>query len=128
MLKRTSLAAVCLFAIAHAWAQRYTFQLFGQLDGLTNLTPTSLVQDKTGFLWVGTQNGIFRYDGSRFERITAGLGSSRIATLAEDSGGNVLAATGTGIARFNGSQFVPVTDTSVNTLRRQGMATDAAGN
>ena len=129
MRKRTIPGAAVLLAILPVCsAQRYTFQLYGQLDGLSNLTPTSLLQDRTGFLWVGTQNGLFRYDGSRFERITAGLSSSRIASLYADLNGSVLAATGTGIARFNDGSFTQISDTSFNTLRRQGIATDAAGN
>ena len=52
--------AVLLAILPVCSAQRYTFQLYGQLDGLSNLTPTSLLQDRTGFLWVGTQNGLFR--------------------------------------------------------------------
>src|SRR5581483_1871402 len=128
MRKRTSAGAILLFAIAQICAaQRYTFQIYGQLDGLNNLSPTALAQDRSGFLWVGTQNGVFRYDGSRFERITAGLSSSRVASLYEDQNGSILAATGTGISRFTGGAFTPVSEPSFNTLRRQGITTDAAG-
>jgi hypothetical protein len=40
-------------------------------EGLTNLAPLSLLQDREGFLWVGTQNGLFRYDGSRFDSLNS---------------------------------------------------------
>jgi len=54
-------------------AQRYTFRDYTQ--GLSNLNITSLIQDQTGFLWVGTQNGLYRYDGAHFESygITHGM-------------------------------------------------------
>src|ERR1700733_12634667 len=44
--------------------QRYNFKFYGEEEGLQNLVVQVLVQDRAGFLWVGTQNGLFRYDGS----------------------------------------------------------------
>ena len=37
-----------------------------KICGLTNLDVLSLLQDRTGFLWVGTDNGLYRYDGRHF--------------------------------------------------------------
>ena len=50
-------------------AQQMSLQEFGQGDGLQDLAVTSLAQDSAGFIWAGTQNGVFRFDGVRFERI-----------------------------------------------------------
>lgn len=36
-------------------------------DGLVGL-PNALAQTKDGFLWIGTSDGLFRFDGIRFER------------------------------------------------------------
>src|SRR3569623_1456959 len=47
-------------------AQRYSFRLYSQ--GLGNLNITAIEQDRVGYLWVGTQNGLYRYDGSLFLR------------------------------------------------------------
>ena len=57
------LAAVLLAAAAHA--QRLAFRQYGARDGLTNLNVRSLLHDHHGSLWVGTDNGLFRFDGSR---------------------------------------------------------------
>src|ERR1019366_9047066 len=46
--------------------QRYNFKFYGEEEGLENLVVQVVLQDRAGFLWVGTQNGLFRYDGSRF--------------------------------------------------------------
>ncbi|MDE3196871.1 MAG: hypothetical protein KGN84_11035, partial [Acidobacteriota bacterium] len=63
--------ALCLAAGAlSASGQQYSFQYFGIDQGLTNLTPKSLFQDRTGFIWVGTETGIFRYEGVRFRKIS----------------------------------------------------------
>ena len=42
-------------------AQVFTFQ-----NGLPDLTINSLTQDDDGYLWIGTTNGLSRYDGSEF--------------------------------------------------------------
>src|ERR1700722_10090719 len=112
-----------LLAMPRAHAQRFTFQLYGQAEGLTNLTPLAMLQDHTGFLWVGTQNGLFRYDGSRFERFTIdqGLPSNHIDSLYELGNGGILAATPGGIAAFANGRF-PAKLNAPTTQRREGIA------
>ena len=48
-------------------AQEYNFRSFGVTEGLTNLAVRQIYQDRVGFIWVSTENGVFRYDGERFE-------------------------------------------------------------
>jgi signal transduction histidine kinase/ActR/RegA family two-component response regulator len=109
-------------------AQRYNFQLYGQMDGLANLTPTSVLHDRSGFLWAATQNGLFRYDGTHFESMGAALPSTRIASLEEAPDGAILIATAAGIVRFAAGRFMAVSDASLTTVHRQGIAADAQGN
>ncbi len=101
--------------------------MYGQADGLTNLSATALAQDDAGFLWVGTQNGLFRYDGSRFDAFDTahGLPSAEIVSVI-DSGGSLLVATTGGIAFFVHEHFIPVPFNGVlaTTTRRQGVAAD----
>ena len=47
---------------------RFTVQRFGEQFGLGVVTVTTMAQDKQGFLWVGTQTGLFRYDGARVQK------------------------------------------------------------
>ena len=65
------LAILCVFC-ASVSAQRYSFREYTQ--GLGNLNITAIEQDRTGYLWVGTQNGLYRYDGSQFQRYGANQG------------------------------------------------------
>ncbi len=63
---------ICVFLPTRAPAQRATFKEY--VEGLDNLNPNCIVQDRAGFLWVGTENGLFRYDGSAFTKFGTGDG------------------------------------------------------
>ena len=63
------LCLACLLPGLTASAQQYTFSRFGQTDGLLNQDVSSIVQDARGVLWVGTENGLFRADGSHFVQV-----------------------------------------------------------
>jgi diguanylate cyclase (GGDEF)-like protein len=49
--------------------EQMNLQEFGQPDGLGNLALNALQQDAQGFLWIGTDNGLYRHDGQRIERV-----------------------------------------------------------
>ena len=53
---------------AQASAQQLSLKQFGQDEGLGNLTVTALAQDPAGYLWVGTESGLFRFNGATFRR------------------------------------------------------------
>ena len=52
------------FAIAQ---HDYQFTRYTQEDGLISTSVTQLVKDKTGFLWLMSENGIMRFDGYDFK-------------------------------------------------------------
>ena len=84
------LLALVLAAPSHA--EQMSLQEFGQGDGLQNLAVTSLAQDSAGFIWVGTQNGVFRFDGVRFERIGADEKLASVTALVVDGARTWIAA------------------------------------
>jgi diguanylate cyclase (GGDEF)-like protein len=43
------------------------FSSLGPREGLSNASVSGIVQDRAGFLWLGTQGGLFRYDGHSFK-------------------------------------------------------------
>ena len=45
--------------------QQYLFTRLGTRDGLASNSVLSLVQDSKGYIWIGTSNGLHRYDGHR---------------------------------------------------------------
>src|SRR5580658_9804974 len=83
----------CVFLVAPAPAQQYSFRYYGEEDGLTNLAVKVLFQDRTGYLWAGTENGVFRYDGHRFQRYGSaeGLPHEVVLSLGEAPDGSLLA-------------------------------------
>ena len=93
--------------IPSAFAQRYSFKYYGQEEGLSNLATECLYQDRAGYLWVGTQNGLFRYDGASFTRFgeSEGLPSASIESLTETPDGTLWVATQAGLARRKGTHF-----------------------
>jgi diguanylate cyclase (GGDEF)-like protein len=90
------LAVVCLLSVVCA-AQRYSFREY--VEGLGNLNIDCLAQDHTGYLWVGTQNGLYRYDGSQFQRFGAaeGLPERMIQNLYVGPDGTLWVGTTSGI-------------------------------
>ncbi|NQY65697.1 MAG: hypothetical protein HRT38_18765, partial [Alteromonadaceae bacterium] len=49
---------------------------FSLRDGLPDTTIYSIVQDKTGFIWLGTPSGLVRYDGYEFRRYSNDVNST----------------------------------------------------
>ncbi len=98
------------YLIETAQAQHNSFRIFGREEGLTSLSIMTLFQDREGYLWAGTMNGVFRYDGERFERFGTedGLQSNLIYGISQDPQGNVWVTTKAGLARLSGKRFEPL--------------------
>jgi signal transduction histidine kinase/ligand-binding sensor domain-containing protein/CheY-like chemotaxis protein len=72
--------------------------------GLPQVTILALLQTRDGYLWVGTQDGLARFDGVRFTIFTRsntpGLGGNWINTLFEDRAGRLWVGTHEGVSRL----------------------------
>ena len=76
-------------------------------DGLSDNRVTCFLKDKTGYIWIGTKNGLNRYDGHSFKVFRPGNGNSisneTINDIACDSSGNIWVATMAGLNCYNPS-------------------------
>ena len=59
-------AGVALAQTGPAFYENFTVE-----DGLSNYVVTDVLQDQLGFLWIGTQDGLNRYDGYEFRTFEA---------------------------------------------------------
>ncbi|HUB18865.1 MAG TPA: diguanylate cyclase [Acidobacteriaceae bacterium] len=55
--------------VSVAAGQTFSFQVFGQSEGLTDLGVGTMAAGADGNFWVGTQNGLFLFNGSHFTRV-----------------------------------------------------------
>ncbi len=83
------------------------FERFPLTSGISDLTINDIAQDRIGFLWIATRNGLSRYDGERFRvfRNIPGDSTSLIVDNVQevfvDSAGTVWAGTIRGLCRFD---------------------------
>ncbi len=79
---------------------RIPFQMYGASQGLGNLAVWCLEQDVDGFLWVGTEDGLFRYDGLRFQAFgkEAGLRTTWVRALCQSGDGSLWIGTTHGLS------------------------------
>lgn len=88
---------------------QYRLDSWQSEKGLPQDTVQSVLQTRDGYLWVGTQEGLARFDGVRFrvwdERTTPELRSSSVTSLLEDSRGRLWIGLSGGIARLEGGTF-----------------------
>lgn len=61
-----------------AHGQDLHFEHLDERNGLPQLGISAFFQGPRGFLWVGTQNGVFRFDGQTFESFSEANGKSEI--------------------------------------------------
>ncbi|MBK6765058.1 MAG: hypothetical protein IPG71_01760 [bacterium] len=90
------LLMLCLFACASEESLgRAVFDVFGTEQGLSQATVHCILQDARGYLWFGTDDGLNRYDGTRFVQYrsdpadAASLWNNGVWSLAEDLDGNI---------------------------------------
>src|SRR5262245_42916385 len=90
--------------------QNFACKTWNTHHGLPQLSPRALIQTRDGYLWVGTLNGLARFDGVRFQSFTAGntpaLFSDTINALYEDQAGHLWIGTvDGGLVRYQQGRF-----------------------
>jgi ligand-binding sensor domain-containing protein/tRNA A-37 threonylcarbamoyl transferase component Bud32 len=93
----------------HRGIDQYNLEVYSTEDGLPQSSILSLIQTGDGYIWMGTYEGIARFDGIRFEIFnklnTAEMASNRIKCLLEDSSGNLWIGTSGGLLFYSEGVF-----------------------
>ena len=90
---------------------QYALDRWGIEEGLPVKTVTALLQTRDGYLWVGTQEGLARFDGLRFhvfDKRNTALRVNNIETLFESRDGTLWVGTrGGGLMRYRDGSLTP---------------------
>ena len=80
---------------------------FTRADGLGSNKIGSILQDRNGIIWVGTDGGVSRYNGESFESFTAvdRPGRRTVVSIVEDKKGDLWFGTRSGVFRYDGKQI-----------------------
>src|SRR5579862_2704923 len=82
----------CILLSPHlSFSQEYSYTHYDIGDGLAGSTLYCITQDKAGFIWMGTEAGVSRFDGTHFINFTTrdGLPDLEILQVFGDSKGRV---------------------------------------
>ena len=108
-LLRTLLPALTVLSVlgASLAGQQFSFYHYGLADGLSNLSVRATAQDQMGRIWVATGNGLYRFDGHRFERFGTdkGLAEDSINYVIAGPNGEIIAGSNSGISVGNSDRF-----------------------
>lgn len=107
-----------IMLMAEAYSQEFPGLQFDHItakDGLSSNLVTVIAEDKQGFIWVGTSNGLNRYDGYRFKHFfhsdtdSNSLVNNSVQTILCDSRGRLWIGTESGV-----SCYLPGQNTFIN--------------
>lgn len=105
-ITRYKLLLLC-FSLCRAAPVNPGFRYPGIAQGLSNNAVTCLMQDRYGFIWIGTYNGLNRYDSAGCISFTqtwgdpSTLGNNHINQLMQDSGARIWAGTQQDVACYD---------------------------
>lgn len=83
----------------------FTVTTWNENDGLSASRVTAIEQDHDGYLWIGTDVGLLRFDGVRFQPLSrigeTRLPDSQVATLLSAGDGSLWVGIGPGVSRIH---------------------------
>ena len=109
---RVALSILLLIYYLLGNAQSYYSENITSRDGLPDNAIRSIFEDSRGYLWIGTDAGVSRWDGETFSTFNTldGLAGNKVWWIDEDKYGNIwFACFGGGISQFDGRHFISYT-------------------
>jgi ligand-binding sensor domain-containing protein len=97
-----------LFFLSLGYSQKYNFKNYTVEDGLAQSQINDINQDNKGYLWVGTESGLSRFDGQNFVNfsIDNGLPDNKVEKIYFHKD-ECWVATPNGLAKLEDNRFVP---------------------
>ncbi len=92
MYKRILLfASICLLILNQAYSQTPPYYHYTSTEGLASSTVFTILQNRNGYIWFATLNGLSKFDGQHFTtyRTSNGLNSNSITSLVEGENGEL---------------------------------------
>jgi ligand-binding sensor domain-containing protein/serine phosphatase RsbU (regulator of sigma subunit) len=124
-----------------SYGQDAVFKSYSITEGLSQSVINALYQDADGFLWVGTQDGVNRFDGQNFRKFirnpleTNSISNNWIYSITGDKNGNIWVGTRFGLNCYNRKTDKFIAINQKGNKKKQiagdfvyGLATDKQGN
>lgn len=140
LLQRAAAAAVFSLLLAFSESSaldpdllltQYVHNVWQIEDGLPQNTVGSIARTPDGYLWLGTQEGLVRFDGVRFvvfdRENTPALPNKYISALLVDSRGRLWTGTGAGLAVLEVGRFRAVADPTLSRTLVRTLLEDREG-
>lgn len=95
------------FFYGNLFAQEYYFSSYSVNDGLSQSVVNCVYQDSKGYIWIGTQNGLNKFNGYNFKKYihspvdTLSISDNWIFKIVEDRDSNLWIGTKGGLNRYN---------------------------
>src|SRR5258705_11278728 len=86
---KISFIVIFVFLVYSALGQSPLFQSYNLLKKNEPLGINKIIQDKTGFIWFGTDKGLFKFDGVNYKIIVNNSLDKNVTALAQDPIGRV---------------------------------------
>ncbi len=107
MNRFSPIAILFLFIAQCAWSQSVQFNTLSLGQGLSQATVTDIAQDQDGFMWIGTRDGLNRYDGYSFLTLradiadSASISNNTITALEVAGDSSIWVGTGFGLSKLD---------------------------
>jgi len=107
-MRQISFLVLLCFTASHLslfGQNRNNYGLLTIKEGLSQNSALAIIQDKKGFIWIGTKDGLNRYDGIGFKvyrhsKDKNSLVNNHVKSLYQDSDGNIWIGTYAGLNKF----------------------------
>src|SRR4051812_31715699 len=101
------LIVFCMSMKIHAQSKTLHFEHLGIEDGLSNNDVTAIIQDREGYIWIGTGDGLHKYNGYTFTKYkvdpfdSTSIAQNLVYTIWEDQQGSIWTGSFEGLCRFD---------------------------